>query len=501
MTTQKLPGGITQITELDNVGEPVGLRYEGQVTTVNDDGTTTVDPNGGWLSWSIDNDVAGRVTREWTPDGAAFTGPIGTAPGDAIPYDRAYNYDAVGRLVTVKDRTASATGVDITDTAATPCITRTYGFDRNDNRLTKGTAVSGSDGACTATGATTVTRAFDTADRPVTGANGQGVYEYDPLGRTTTIPASDASRPDNGDTTITYYDNDLAHSITQGGDSTTYTIDALDRRATETITTSTGTSETRWHYTGVTDSPAWVSNETTTQRYVNLLGAALALVVNESGTAELMVSNNHGDVVTTVQLAAPTTTATTIDSWSGFDEYGRPFAALASADLTKYEWLGAHQRATSLSGLTLMGRRLYNSETGLFTSVDPIFGGNANSYTYPTEPIKQFDLDGCWCRNYAYSSWYEYSNWKNFAPKDSFRAKLISWATGLPARGLYVISEVYIQFRLKWHYGSYICNGRLMYKHYWHDSAWWYQYRIKYKRTAFIFWDKIIYTYWGWLYP
>lgn len=153
MTTQRLPGGMSQINQLNNVGEAVGLQYTGQVTTVNDDGSTTIDPNGSWLSWSVDHDITGRISHEWTPLGAAFTGSNGDPPGDAIPYDHGFSYDAAGRLTQVKDRTAAATGTDITDATATPCITRVYGFDRNDNRLTKATATSGSDGVCTTVGA------------------------------------------------------------------------------------------------------------------------------------------------------------------------------------------------------------------------------------------------------------------------------------------------------------------------------------------------------------
>ena len=84
VVVQKLPGGITQYNDVDTTGEPTGRRYTGQVTTINPDGTTSIDPNGPWLSWSLENDVAGRVTHEWTPDGNAFT----TATGGAIPYDR-----------------------------------------------------------------------------------------------------------------------------------------------------------------------------------------------------------------------------------------------------------------------------------------------------------------------------------------------------------------------------------------------------------------------------
>ena len=41
-----------------------------------------------------------------------------------------------------------------------------------------------------------------------------------------------------------------------------------------------------------------------------------------------------------------------------------------------------------------MGARLYNNITGHFTSVDPVPGGNTTAYTYPQDPINQYDLDG-----------------------------------------------------------------------------------------------------------
>ncbi|WP_233712095.1 RHS repeat-associated core domain-containing protein [Kribbella turkmenica] len=407
MTTQKLPGGVTQHNDTDNAGEPIGLRYTGQLTTQNDDGSTTVDPNGGWLSWSIDNDVTGRVAREWTPDGAAFTGPAGGgAPGDAIPYDRSYSYDNAGRLVTVKDRTATAAGVDITDPTTTPCITRSYGFDANDNRLTKATATSGPDGICTTTGATTITRAFDTADRPITGANGTGNYAYDALGRTTTLPATDAPNPADGNIALAYYDNDLAQSIAQGGTTTTFTLDAADRRAVETTTTGSGTTQKTRHYTDSGDNPTWVTEGTFSTRYAELIGGDLSLTVDETGAADLTLANNHGDVVSTVTLPA-TGPATSIDNWSGCDEYGIPMGARETG-LIRYGWLGAKQRATLDSGLAAMGVRIYNPATGLFSSIDPVAGGNANAYVYPTDPVNSYDLDGR-KRSCKYAPW---KSWK-----------------------------------------------------------------------------------------
>jgi hypothetical protein len=41
-----------------------------------------------------------------------------------------------------------------------------------------------------------------------------------------------------------------------------------------------------------------------------------------------------------------------------------------------------------------MGARLYNTITGRFLQVDPIPGGSAGPYLYPTNPVTVFDLDG-----------------------------------------------------------------------------------------------------------
>lgn len=389
VTTQKLPGNVTRTDELDNAGQLVGLRYTGQVTTANADGTTTVEPNGGWLSWSRENHITGQTTHEWTPDGAAFTGATNDAPGDARPYDRAYVYDAAGDLIQARDRTAP-TGTDIVANAdSQPCETRRYTYDRNGNRVSTSTATVTS-GPCPTSGGSVKTNSFDTADRPAT-------HTYDPLGRATSIPAGDTPIGSQ-ELTLGYYDNDGLRSQSHGTSTTTYLLDAVDRPSIEQLTAPIdGQNQTTTmsnFYNDESDNPAWVVDGPKMQRYVTLTSSGLTFTAGTDG-ASIIVVDPHGDTVTTVQVSAQTTPATAMSGWNSYDEYGQPASGnSASTGLTKYQWLGGSMRATTGSGLLKMGARVYNPATGTFTSMDPIIGGNVNAYTYPGDPINTFDITG-----------------------------------------------------------------------------------------------------------
>lgn len=73
----------------------------------------------------------------------------------------------------------------------------------------------------------------------------------------------------------------------------------------------------------------------------------------------------------------------------GTDEYGN------ASTVTRYGYLGAHQRETdTLTGVTLMGARLYVPSLGRFLSHDPVYGGNDTKYGYPVNPIAIIDVSG-----------------------------------------------------------------------------------------------------------
>jgi len=110
----------------------------------------------------------------------------------------------------------------------------------------------------------------------------------------------------------------------------------------------------------------------------------------------------HGDVLRTTTPSA-TLAPDGVGVWT--DEYGRVLDATGSLTTgPRYGWLGGKQRATDTgaTGLTLMGVRLYSPIIGRFLSTDPVYGGNANTYTYPVDPVNGYDLDGnygnlpCW---------------------------------------------------------------------------------------------------------
>jgi RHS repeat-associated protein len=395
LVLEKLPGNLIRRTTRDVTGSPTESSVNGQGV---DPITGSLAADQPWLAWSTKINSNSQVVAEHSPGG----GSLDTS-GDA---NREYGYDRAGRLTSIRDRTG-----DPLPDGTIPCAVRNYSFDANGNRTSQTSFAPAADGACSTTGGTTVSRAYDSADRPTTGANAAGSYVYDQLGRQTTIPASDSPTTSAGPITVSYYDSDDVRSITQNGTATTYVLDGAGRRITQT-TTSGGTTSavlTR-HYTDASDKPTWSVDVrgtiSTTTRYNELISGELGLTFTNVGnttSAELTIATPRGDTATSVALTASMTgfgasSATGIGSWNTYSEFGTPQQApdVSAGGTTGigYGWLGAEQRSSESTGLILMGARVYNNKTAMFTSLDPVFGGNETAYGYPTDPINNSDITG-----------------------------------------------------------------------------------------------------------
>jgi RHS repeat-associated protein len=200
-----------------------------------------------------------------------------------------------------------------------------------------------------------------------------------------------------GELTTSYYVNDLTHSQSQGAITNTYGLDASLRQR-ERVTSGGSEAGTQiYHYSGGSDSPAWVEDGEEWTRNIAALGGSLGAIETSSGEVTLQLADMHGDVVATADIDPE---ATELLSTQQFDEYGNPKAeGFLSGGDAEIGWLGSKPRRTQLpSGVIQMGVRSYVPVLGRFLSADPVRGGSANAYEYAAgDPVNNFDLTGERC--------------------------------------------------------------------------------------------------------
>lgn len=265
---------------------------------------------------------------------------------------------------------------------------RGYAFDRSSNRTNRTTVSDDCDPATADSVTATENHTYDAADR-ITDAG----YAYDAYGRTTTLPRG---------TQLSYYANDLVRGETLGDTRKTWDLDSAGRLATATTETKgedgtwTITARSTNHYDGPDDKPTWsreVNGKLT--RNVTDLGGQLVAATGTDGGAILVLTNLHGDA--SVQMSPDGTQDLAVYH---YDEYGNVVDATGT---TEYGWHGGQLRAgDSLSGLVLMGVRVYDPTTGRFLQTDPVLKGSPNAYGYPVDPITMDDLDGLrWLKSWT----------------------------------------------------------------------------------------------------
>lgn len=384
---QELPGGVRLEIQYDPARVEVGRTY--------------TDATSGQVL--LQDSVVENHRGQWLRHTSSVTG--------GLLRDTTYRYDVFGRLTDVKDEVAD-TGV---------CTWRAYDFDVRGSRTALrstvhevGPRVPGSsrtpEQACprnprngtTGAGDSAVTYTNDGADRLVSDTVGGNAWVYDPFGRVTTFPAA------GGNVVNEFFVNDLVASQTQGTGRGSWTLDPMSRRWVHTTASSAGgswvTTGTKTSvYGGDGDNPSYIRENTSgtgpLTRYVPGLDGNTAMTTGRAGDRVLLLSDLHGDVVTTVPIAngAARYNLTGVRH-HGYDEYGNPLSLTAGSGPVspgRYGWLGVHQRSTeALGGVVLMGVRLYLPTIGRFLSVDPVYGGNTTAYVYPQDPINKNDLDG-----------------------------------------------------------------------------------------------------------
>lgn len=394
----------TSAYSYDVVGRVTQQRLEGLVVAVPaySADTLAVDP--------------GNIVGVSYPTGAGNSGngTQGTLGYDTLgrPASLSWTRTAGGALITSDAVTRSLSGNVLTTTvdgAGSPAWTYTYdaagrltAANGSGHNYQYGYAASGGCGASPGAGmnsnrttvtdgATSAQFCYDNADRltSTTQTGYTGAISYDSHGNTTSLAGESYT-----------FDAANRHVATSSATMTvTYQRDASNRIVSRTETPTSGAASVyRYGYTGPGDSTALTLDVAynVLDRTVSLPGGAT--LTGRGAASVWSYPNLHGDNVAIADNAGAKQ-GTTIT----YDPYGVPLTgALPDNQSGAFDngWLGQHQRpaehATGLLHTVQMGARPYNPMLGRFLSVDPIPDGTPNAYTYVSDPINEFDLNGQW---------------------------------------------------------------------------------------------------------
>ncbi|MBO2458110.1 polymorphic toxin-type HINT domain-containing protein [Actinomadura violacea] len=298
-----------------------------------------------------------RLTQAWTQGSSdsCASAPAASMIGGPAPYWQTFTYDAAGNR---KTETLHGVGGK-TDTTRT----YTYADPGHGNRLN------------------TVVQTGGEGDRTDT-------YQYDATGNTTTRAIGYS--PTNPGQTLDWDTEGELTKVTENGTTTSYIHDADGK----TLIRKDATGSTLYLPDG-TELRALTGAATATgTRYYSFAGQTVAMRTSD-GTVTYLTADAQGTAQVAINAATLQTTV------RRFDPFGNVRGLDDDATWPNDKgFVGGTQEPI---GLTTLGARQYDPQTGRFISVDPLMDQadpqQMNGYTYANNsPVTNADPDGNMCR-------------------------------------------------------------------------------------------------------